>query len=137
DFGRPLWFDLFLLPQAFRVLRGKEPLLVLPIGTSKDPNEPLLVVPAGTVWIRGNQLTSGVPANAWVGMRVKGGTIRIPKGSTLTDNELPTHVAALPNLRIELDPPALAGPASGPAARQPTRKPPFPRRPHSPLAHSV
>src|SRR5262245_18528176 len=49
-------------------------------------------------------------------MRVKGGTVGIPQGSTLTNNELTIHVAALLSLRIEWDPPALAGPASGPGS---------------------
>lgn len=113
DFGKPHWFDLFILSKPFRVLRGNQILLLLPIGTRKKPNEPSLAIPAGTVWIRGDQLTSSVPADAWVGIRVKGGTISFPQASTLTNTDLTILPSAILKLQIDLDPPSASGPAAG------------------------
>ena len=116
DFGKPHWFDLFILSKPFRVLRGNKVLLLLPIGTRKKPNESSLLIPAGTVWIGGDQLTSSVPTDAWVGIRVKGGTIGFPQASTLTNTDLTILPAAILKLQIDLDPPTATGPAAGPGS---------------------
>lgn len=116
EFGRQSWFDLFLIPKQFRVSRGNELLLILPPATTKRPNAQALTIAAGTVWIRANQLTSGVLPAAWTGVRVKGGQIEIPRGANLTNNALVIDVASPLNLQIELDPPSATGPATGPGS---------------------
>lgn len=116
DFGRQFWFDLFLMVKPFRVSRGSGLLLVLPIGTRKKPNEPELEIPAGTVWIRANQLAAGPTPASWTGVRVKGGVLDVPEGSTVTNDTLSIPVPALITLHIELDPPSLSGTESGPGS---------------------
>ena len=116
EFGRQFWFDAFLMAKPFRVSRGSGLLLVLPVGTRKKPNEPELEIPAGTVWIRANQLTAGPAPTAWSGVRVKGGMLGIPEGSTLTSDSLSIPVPALITLHIETDPPFLSGTANGPGS---------------------
>jgi hypothetical protein len=113
EFGRTHWFDLFLPAKAFRITRGNQILLLLPIGTHKREGELSLSVAAGTVWIRADQLTSGPPANAWVGLRVKGGTLDYPESSALSDAELSVPPSAILKLEIDLDPPSTPGPADG------------------------
>jgi len=113
EFGRTHWFDLFIFSKPFRVLRGNQLLLLLPIGTRKKPNEPSLAIPAGTVWIRGPQLTPSAPTDAWVGIRVKGGTLAFPQASTVSNTEITIPSAAVIKLQIDLDPPSAPGPAVG------------------------
>ena len=113
EFGQQFWYDAFLIAKPFRVSRGSGLLLVLPVDTRKKPNEPKLEIPAGTVWIRANQLTSGPTPTAWTGIRIKGGVLDIPEGSTLTSDSLSIPVPALITLHIETDPPFHSGTASG------------------------
>ena len=113
EVGRTHWFDLFVPAKAFRILRGDQILLLLPVGTRKREGELSLSVAAGTVWIRADQLTSESPANAWVGLRVKAGTLEYTQPSTISDSEMSVLPPAILKLRIDLDPPSTPGPAAG------------------------
>ena len=113
EFGRPHWFDIFRPRKSFRVVRGNNLLLLLPIGTQKHRNEPTLELPAGTVWIRASQLTSAVPADTWVGIRIKKGTIKFSQSGQVANSILTVQASTLLTLEIELDPPVVAGPNAG------------------------
>jgi hypothetical protein len=114
--GRSHWFDLFSIPQHVTVLRAGQSLLLLPVGTHRSPIAPSLLIPPGTVWILASQLTSGVPAGAWVGIRVKQGALGFPPHSLFLNDVLDIAAGDTITLEIELDPPTATGPVTGPGA---------------------
>ena len=62
-----------------------------------------MTIPTGTVWILANQLTSGPPNNAWVGIRISG--VRSLAG---TSARMRRQVAAAVNGHDEDDSAAVA-----------------------------
>lgn len=90
--------------------------MLLPAGARLSPFAPSLDIPAGTVWILASQLTSGSPAGAWVGIRVRGGRLEVPPGSNVVNDHLTVNPGGTLTLHIDLDPSAAAGPAAGPGS---------------------
>lgn len=106
---------LEVLPHV-RVFQGVLEILQLPGGTTLNPAASSLTLTPGTVWIQGARLAASAPANAWVGILVKGGSLDFPPASLFLDGTLVVAASATLTLRIELDPPVVAGPAAGPGA---------------------
>jgi hypothetical protein len=106
---------LEVLPHV-RVFQGALEILQLPGGTTLNPAASSLTLTPGTVWVQGARLSAGTPANAWIGILVKGGSLDFPPASLFLDGTLVVAASASLTLRIELDPPVVAGPAAGPGA---------------------
>jgi hypothetical protein len=85
--GRPILIDVFNVPTRIGIQRAgsAQPFLFvelpLPSGSGSS-----LTLGAGSVWISADALASGVPANSYVGLRIKSGTVgfgtTVPLGTT-------------------------------------------------------
>jgi hypothetical protein len=114
--GRRVSFDVFAAAEPVRVFRAGVAAMLLPAGTDVQEGKSVLALTAGSVWIPGKQLAANAPANAWVGIRVKSGSLEFPAASLFLDGTLSVAAAATLTLHIALDPRLMTGPAAGPGA---------------------
>ncbi|MBI3279530.1 MAG: hypothetical protein HYZ57_06780, partial [Acidobacteria bacterium] len=88
--GTDIWFDIFL---AARQMEVKETGVSAPAMLFTQARPPLarrattiIDIEPGTVWIRGNLVSASLPSNAYVGIKVAGGSLRLSQHATITDN---------------------------------------------------
>ena len=115
-FGRPVVIDVFAIPARIAVQRGgaAQPFLYVELPPPSG-NGSTLTLGAGSVWIAAPQLAAGVPADGFVGLRIKSGSVGF--GGTIALGATPITVAAAATvtLTLALDPATPAG-GSGPGA---------------------
>lgn len=106
--GIDVWFDLFLAARRMEVREtgSASPLIVL---TQARPpvirrTTTTIDVEPGTVWLRGNLLGGALPANTFAGIRVSGGSLRINRRATVTDNVVEVTAPLQGVLELELAP---------------------------------
>ncbi|MDQ6916327.1 MAG: hypothetical protein M3023_00725 [Pseudomonadota bacterium] len=71
---------------------------------------------AGSVWLPARVLVPGRPDNEFVGVRIRGGTIRLDGIANAADATITLGGAWRLDLQLQLDAPANPGPAAGPGA---------------------
>ncbi|MDT8327604.1 MAG: hypothetical protein RQ750_09520 [Roseovarius sp.] len=71
----------------------------------RRPGPVTLDLPKGTVWIRGTLIGAGLPAGAYVGMTIGGGTARLakPVNVTAASGEVAAPLAATLTLKLAAD----------------------------------
>jgi hypothetical protein len=105
--GLDAWFDVFYLPARRLEVRqagAAAPDLVL---TSARPAvgrraSTSIDIEAGTVWLRGGLLGGGLPAAAFVGVKVTGGSLKLSQQATITGNLVEVNAPLSGVLTLEL-----------------------------------
>ncbi|MFI8372004.1 hypothetical protein [Streptomyces sp. NPDC085466] len=114
--GRPVWFDMFR-PAArwflVRVGAAGPVLAALPPPVAQRPHGGTLVgdISPGTVWVAARRLAPGAPAQGWVGLQVRGGTIEVGGAIQSTPGQLAVANDARIALTLDLE----SAPPSGTA----------------------
>ncbi len=115
-FGRPVLIDIFALPTMIGIERtgSAQPFLYVevppPSGTGTT-----LTLTAGSIWIAASLLAPGVPANSFVGLRIKSGTVNFGTAVPLGTSPIVCPAGAVLTVSLTLEPaPVPAG--SGPGA---------------------
>jgi hypothetical protein len=104
--GTDIWFDLFLPARRMEV---KEAGVSAPAIVFTQARPPLvrhatttIDIEPGTAWIRGNLVDASLPPNAYVGIKVAGGSWRFNQSSTITDNVIEIPLPLKGTLRLDL-----------------------------------
>lgn len=104
--GTDIWFDIFL---AARQMEVKETGVSAPAMLFTQARPPLarrattiIDIEPGTVWIRGNLVSASLPSNAYVGIKVAGGSLRLSQHATITDNVIEIAPPLKGVLRLDL-----------------------------------
>ncbi|HEX6440827.1 MAG TPA: hypothetical protein VF007_01480, partial [Stellaceae bacterium] len=115
-FGRPALIDVFGIAARIPIQRSgaAEPFLYVELPPPTGSGS-ALTLGAGSIWIPAAALAQGVPASAFVGLRIKGGTVGF--GTTVALGVSPIIVPATATVTLDLilDPPPPAT-GSGPGA---------------------
>jgi hypothetical protein len=131
DGGTAVRFDVFLAAQRTEVRQSGvvAPALVFTDGAPPVVGQGTAVdIEGGTVWIRGDLIDAGLPADAFVGIKVVGGSLSLTQMATVTTTgvlttiEITTPIRGLLELQPAPDdvtPVAGACSASGAAATMP------------------
>ena len=112
--GRPILIDVFDVPVRVGIQRAgsPHPFLFVELPPPQGSGSVLTLGP-GSLWISAATLTSGVPANSWIGLRIKSGTVDF--GTTLPLGTQPIVVPANTTIALSLTlDPAAASAGSGP-----------------------
>ncbi len=114
--NRPSWFDFFFPVRQVSVLRAPSltPVLQIPLLGFVVTSASRYTLPAGSIWILSRALTPTAPADAYTGLRIKGGELSLTAPVSVTAGALTMGPAETATLRIELDPPAPGPMALGP-----------------------
>jgi hypothetical protein len=103
--GIDIWFDIFL---AARRMEVKETGVSAPAMVFTQARPPLvrratatIDIEPGTVWIRGNLVSASLPPNAYVGIKVVGGSLRFSQRAAITGNVI--EIASPLNAVLRLD----------------------------------
>lgn len=89
-FQRDIFIDLFqpLKKVALRPAAGGKPVLLATRARLSPSNSRKVNLQKGTIWIAAKSLNSNAPAGAYVGIRIKGGTITLAKAATRDNDDL-------------------------------------------------
>ena len=114
--GRPILIDVFNVPTRIGIQRAgsTQPFLFVELPPPSGSGSSL-TLGAGSVWISADALASGVPANSYVGLRIKGGTVGFGTTVPLGTTPIVVPANATISLALTLDP-ATAPSGSGPGA---------------------
>ncbi|MFB6395256.1 hypothetical protein [Polymorphospora lycopeni] len=106
--GIDIWFDVFAATRRLEVRAGgvTAPALVLtaarpPVVT---PRTTTVDVGPGTVWVRGDLLDAALPADAYVGVRVRAGALRLAGAATVTGDVVEFGAPLEGSVRLEPEP---------------------------------
>lgn len=102
--GRPVFVDIFLITQQFRLTRspGGVPFATVPIQGLVATGD-RFNLPAGSVWFASQQVASGAPAGSYTGLKIKGGTLTFSQTLTSSGNEIVVPPAVTCTLALQLD----------------------------------
>lgn len=117
-----IWFDAFFAARARRVVRTGEARPLLVWGKALRPRTAggvtTVKLQAGTVWVRGDLLSSTLPAGAYVGVRITGGTSTITTATVVGDDQITIGGPLTGQLVLELATDAVPPAADGCRASQ-------------------
>jgi len=86
--GIDVWFDVFLAARRMEVRETGASAPAIVFTQARPPvihhTTTTIDIESGTVWIRGDLINSGLPAAAFVGIRVVGGSLTLNQHATIT-----------------------------------------------------
>lgn len=109
--AREVWFEAFFVAKAMRVVRTGEvrPLLAFSQArrarTSRGTTT--LDLQAGTVWVRGDLISSALPASAYVGIQIRDGSLALSGSASVDGNTIEVGDALWGTLTLELEAPTV------------------------------
>jgi hypothetical protein len=111
--GRDIWIDIILRSRQVGLIRGAgaEPELLVPI-KGQLASGLNFTLTAGSVWILARLLAPSAPPNAYCGIRIKGGRLRLSALGAVAGGNLVIGPGTTATLDIDTDQPAPA-PAPG------------------------
>jgi hypothetical protein len=115
-FNRPVLIDVFGIPARIAIQRtgAAQPFLYIELPPPTGVGSELTLDP-GSIWIPAAALAQGVPASAFVGLRIKGGTVSFGTSIGLGVSPIVVPATAVVTLALTLDP-ATPPTGSGPGA---------------------
>jgi hypothetical protein len=115
--GIDVWFNIYLPAHRMEIWEpgGSQPAVVLTSGRVPLLRRGALLVDidAGTVWILGRLLDGALPANAYVGFKVSGGSFRLAGDTAINGDRLDVTAPINGPLKLELAPDVVAAAAGG------------------------
>jgi hypothetical protein len=103
--GIAVWFDLFFAARRIEVRETGASRPALVFTQARPPvirrGGATVDIEAGTVWVRGDKVAAGLPAAAFVGIKVAGGTLKLNQPATTSGDVI--EVAALLKGTLELE----------------------------------
>lgn len=107
--GREIWIDLYRVVKLVTLYIGTQPILLFKASTLVRPplpQQPVLsanyTIVAGSVWINARLLSTAAPADRFIGIKVKTGTLKLSAVPTLQNGKI--TLAATTNFDISLQP---------------------------------
>ena len=90
--GREIWIDVYRVVKLITLYMGTQPVLlfsasvgrVVPIGTAASN----YTIVAGSMWINARLLSSTAPVDRFVGVKVKGGTLKLSLAPTIQNGKI-------------------------------------------------
>jgi len=115
--GTDVWFNIYLPAHRMEIWEpgGSHPAVVLTSGRVPLLRRGTLLVDidAGTVWVLGRLLDGALPANAYVGFKVSGGSFRLAGDTAINGNRLDVTAPITGPLKLDLVPDVVATAAGG------------------------
>ncbi len=104
--GIDIWFDVFLVARRMEVRETGSSAPALTFTQARPPaihrSTTTIDIEPGTVWIRGDLIADTLPAAAFVGIKVTGGSLNLNQHATITDDVVEIAVPLKGKLRLEL-----------------------------------
>src|SRR5262249_31728506 len=107
--GTAVWFDIFAGAQRLQVRETGNPAPAVLFTEARLPELHLgsirIDIEPGTVWVRGDLLPAGLPANAYVGFKVTSGSLKLDTPATINGDlvEVAPHLAGVLLLELAKD----------------------------------
>jgi hypothetical protein len=120
DLGRPIFIDVFEPIEVVGLLRVGQAKPFLYVSVPVGPGTVnRLNLGAGSIWIAADALDAAAPVGAYVGLRIKAGTVLFDTGVTHASNIITIRAISTLELELKLDPQGVPlGSGPGPDARQ-------------------
>lgn len=115
--AREVWFEAFFAARAMRVVRTGEPRPLLAFSRGRRARTArgttTLDLQPGTVWVRGDLVSSALPAGAYVGIQIRGGSFGLSGSASVEGNTIEIAEALSGTLTLELEAPTAEPRAGG------------------------
>ncbi|MGH1340610.1 MAG: hypothetical protein ACRBN8_03590 [Nannocystales bacterium] len=109
--AREVWFEAFFAAKAMTVVRTGEPRPLLALSRAHRPRTSrgttTLDLQAGTVWVRGDLISSALPANAYVGIQIRDGSLALSGAASVDGDTVELGGALTGTLTLELQTPTV------------------------------
>lgn len=109
--GLDIWFDVFFAARRIEVKQNGVAVPNLVLSSARPPritaSKITIDIEPGTVWIDGSLLAGGLPASAFAGIKVSGGTLTLSQTSAFSGNVVTITAPLKGTLRLDLAPDAV------------------------------
>ncbi|HEY8916826.1 MAG TPA: hypothetical protein VIM87_10315 [Chitinophaga sp.] len=104
--GREIWIDVYRVVKLITLYMGTQPVLlfsasvgrVVPIGTAASN----YTIVAGSMWINARLLSATAPVDRFVGVKVKGGTLKLSLAPTLQNGKITLNPSTSMDFALQL-----------------------------------
>jgi hypothetical protein len=105
DGGTSIWFDIFFAARRTEIRQKGNSAPAMVFTKARAPvvrrSRLTVAIRPGTVWIRGDLVTGGLPATAYVGIKVSGGSLTLAQKATIAGRTV--AIVAAPKGVLKLD----------------------------------
>lgn len=104
--GIGVWFDIYFAARRMQVRETGSPAPAIVFTQARLPvlrrATTIIDIEPGTVWVRGDLLPVALPANAYVGFKVRGGSLKLRTAATITDDLVEIAAPLQGDMTVEL-----------------------------------
>lgn len=121
--GLEIWIDIYRIVKLVTLYMNGVPALLFkttvrgnPVIVGNNPPPPLLqqyTLNAGSIWINANLLSPAAPNDKFVGLKIKGGTLRTSIAPVMQNNQATLNPATTLTLAIDIEQPTETYPGDG------------------------
>jgi hypothetical protein len=124
DEGREIWIDIFKIEKLVILYMNGMPAFLfkttvrgtpIPIGSTTAPLAQQYTLNAGSIWINAHLLAPTAPTDKFVGLKIKGGTLKTSILPVIQNNQATLNPASQITVALDIDQPttSFAGDGSG------------------------